>query len=337
MKNAEGSCSSQKLPILIIGYNRPELIKAALDKYQTFPVSKIYIAIDGPRDDNDKIDVYRCRHLVNQCATGNSIIERLFVDQNYGCRRFPEKAITWFFSHEKIGIVLEDDIQLSQAFFSFANACLKNPRISIAASCTYPEYEPNIKRFDCIVTRIPSIWGWATTSTTWIDYMNVQSSLPKRLPIMVYEMAPRIGLAKALLFGLCLRMIHRGELDAWDYIFAYHLIRNNMLTAFPTERLSCNVGFGEDATHNKNAHNPTLPFTQSIKIYSQNDIEVRINAGYQAHQALNTPFYPEFRIHILKGCIRYILDLMIEAAHACIKSLQGLSNQLNRVVTKRPE
>jgi hypothetical protein len=328
---------AQKLPILIIGYNRPELIKTALDKYQTFPVSKIYIAIDGPRDDSDKTDVYICRRIVNTYAAKKSIIEKLFVDKNYGCRSFPEKAITWFFSNETIGIVLEDDIQLSRAFISFANVCLKHPRISIAASCTYPEYEPKIKRFDYVVTRIPSIWGWATTSRTWFDYMNVQSDLPKRLPIMIYEMAPKIGLVKALLFGLCLRMIHRGDLDAWDYLFAYHLIRNNMLTAFPTERLSCNVGFGENATHNKNAHNPTLPFTDSNKIYSLDVIELRINTEYQAHQALNTPFYPEFRMHILKGCIRYILDLMIDAAHSCIKSLLNLSYELNKIVTKRPE
>lgn len=48
-----------EVPVLLIGFNRPEIIQQSFEYIRKARPEKLYVAIDGPRDDVDK-DVELC-------------------------------------------------------------------------------------------------------------------------------------------------------------------------------------------------------------------------------------------------------------------------------------
>lgn len=300
--------SRTDLPILLIAYSRPALLESSLRRLTQISDSRIYIAIDGVAGEADRINVEQTRKVgrdyVNQVPESKLLVE----ETNLGCKDFPKKAISWFFTNEDAGIILEDDIVISRSFLCFSKTYIFQESVSIVSSCSYPELVPEIKNEEAFLTRIPSIWGWATTKDLWSGYILHESLLPKSFPIISLMLAPKIGIIKALLFGLCLRQVNLGKLQTWDYPFALYLILNKKYTLLPSTRLSCNIGFGPRATHNEDCHNPTLPFIESDFRYLKPKLPLYLSKIYQSKQALNTPFYPEFRVQVLKGLVRYLLD-----------------------------
>lgn len=53
-------------PILLIGFNRPDIIKKTLQNLREYSLEKLYIAIDGPRTGNveDEINVKKVLEIV---------------------------------------------------------------------------------------------------------------------------------------------------------------------------------------------------------------------------------------------------------------------------------
>jgi len=301
-------------PVLLIGYKRPSLIRESLHRLQEMPVNRIYVAVDGAKDDLDRSKVDKTRKVVIDfsLATGTPTYH-LFSEKNIGCRLFPEKAITWFFENEDFGIVLEDDIILSESFFRFARSYGGLAEVSVTSACSYPELAPEIKKESAFLTRIPSIWGWASKGSTWREYIEKKDGMPKSFIVLWVTLAPKIGLAKGLLFALCLNMVYEEKLAAWDYIFAYYLITCDKLTVMPSVRMACNIGFNSDATHNNRAHNPTLPFDINAGREESYCGAPKLNRKHERIQALNTPFYNFFYVHAIKGLIRYCIDSFLSA------------------------
>ena len=293
-----------EISVLVVGYNRPSTIRKSLSRLiKDDCIKRLYVAIDGPKISDDLDIVQEVRRTALELAGLHANAQFLISDSNLGCRRFMEKAITWFFSHEKAGIVLEDDIIVSPLFVDFVCKYIMHPSVSLVSGCSYPELVKEVCDKEAFLTRIPSIWGWATTREVWLSYMQKRAALPTNTGQVWFELCGRLGILKALLFSLCLRMCRIGELDTWDYPFAYYLIRNNMLTIMPAKRLAINIGFGQDATHNSNAHNPTLPWKEEEITEIRLNEKPKISFKYERMQSLNTPYYPVFKIQAVKGLI----------------------------------
>ena len=287
---------------LIVGYNRPWALRQSLGVViRESSITRLYIAIDGPKNETDDGIVVEARRTALDIGAEHPSVQFLFSEKNVGCRKFMEKAITWFYSQEEYGIILEDDIVISRQFIEFASIYIKHPLVSIVSACSYPELVEEVRNREAFLTRIPSIWGWATTRELWEGYLAQKGELPTNIWLVWLELGRRLGLLKGLLFTLCYRMSEEGELDAWDYPFAYYLIRNNLMTIMPASRLAMNIGFGWDSTHNANAHNPTLPWDEKMLQRVAPIVDPKLSFAYERMQSLNTPFYPEFRMHALKG------------------------------------
>jgi len=96
--------------ILFLVFNRPLLTQAVFDTIKKSRPSRIFIAADGPRKNNesDAILCKKVRDVVNQ-VDWDCEIKTLFREENLGCRTAITSAIDWFFDHTDAGIILEDD------------------------------------------------------------------------------------------------------------------------------------------------------------------------------------------------------------------------------------
>lgn len=234
-------------------FNRPDFaaVTAQAIAEQRPPV--LYLASDGPRDRFEAEAVRSTRRVVVDIAERHDVeVVTLFRDENLGCRRAVESAVSWFFQHESEGIVLEDDCLPGLCFFSFCELMLaryrENPRVMHVSGYTHRSEDMHGYRY----SRYPSVWGWATWSRAWNERV---MELPPMEPDLVQGLRSAFSTASEHAYFIeKFEQVRTGQLDTWDFTWAYSLFVRQALTIRPTRNLVRNCGVGDPrAAHTRRA------------------------------------------------------------------------------------
>ncbi|MCX7759372.1 MAG: nucleotide-diphospho-sugar transferase, partial [bacterium] len=107
-----------KTAVLLLTFKRLDTTRQVFEMIRKAKPPRLYIAGDGPRDwvEGEKEKVKAVRDYVMNNIDWNCEVKTLFRDKNLGCGRAVSEAITWFFEHEEMGIILEDDTVPSLSF-----------------------------------------------------------------------------------------------------------------------------------------------------------------------------------------------------------------------------
>jgi hypothetical protein len=242
-------------PVLVIAFNRPDLLAVLLQRLREVEPSRLFIAVDGPRQERagEAERVQACRELA-ETVDWDCEVRTLFQESNLGCGRGVSTAISWFFENVERGIILEDDIIPDPSFFGFCSELLDryedDDRVFAVSGCNYVPAEglsdPGAPyRF----SRVPHIWGWAGWRRTWEGYRLDISDWRDRLPTgRLWESAGR-SLPGMVFWAGMFRTLGRGEIDTWDGQLVLSAMEGGRLTATSNVNLVENVGFGTGATH----------------------------------------------------------------------------------------
>jgi hypothetical protein len=259
-----------KEAVLLIGFNRPELLAEVIERIRAVAPPRVYLAVDGPRQGREgEIDKVRACQGLAGTIDWDCEVFTLFRDQNLGCGRGVSGAITWFFEHEERGIILEDDILPAPDFFPYVEAMLgkyaADPQVACVTGTNFippaNQDNPNAPR----LTRVPLVWGWATWRRVWNEYDFDIADWRKDwdAPAMKFAMG---GTQPAkLLWSANFDLMARHAIDTWDLQFVFACMRRNQLTVAPPVNLVENVGFRSDATHTQRRPNYLRP-TSSFKL-----------------------------------------------------------------------
>ena len=208
--------------VLLIGFNRPDLLSEVIDRVRRVAPTRVYLAVDGPRSDREgEADrVAACQALAGT-IDWECDVHTLFREQNLGCGLGVSGAISWFFEHEERGIILEDDILADPSFFGFASELLDryadDERVFAITGTNFvpPEHMTDTSTYR--FSRVPVVWGWATWRRVWQTYN--------------------------------FDMMARHAVDTWDLQLVFASMAAGRYTATPPVNLVENVGFRADATH----------------------------------------------------------------------------------------
>ena len=247
----------ERTPVLVTAFNRPHLLEDLLERLRASGVTRLYVAIDGPRQGNshDPVSVEGCVTLAHG-ATWADEVEVRIRENNLGCGRAMHEALAWFFSCEEEGIVLEDDVLPDPTFLPFASTLLdryrNDDRIqAISGCCLVPHPEQGDPLHPYRFSRIPHVWGWAGWRRTWADYQFDLSDWRSLVDASVLWEATQQSLSGALYWGFVFDSIRRGRLDTWDAQWVLASLRTGRLTATANTNLTENRGFGAGATHTR--------------------------------------------------------------------------------------
>lgn len=233
-------------PVLFLIFNRPDTTEKVFEEIRKAQPKKLFVAADGPR-------AYK-EGEVELCVQTRAIIEKidwdcevktLFREENLGCKKAVSEGITWFFDNVKEGIILEDDCLPNSSFFTFCEAMLEKYRdderiMHISGDNPLNEEPDNSYYF----VKTPHIWGWATWRRAWTKYDVDMKSYPDFKIENVFK--------ESYIQKYWLKVFKRvldGEIDTWDYQWAYSLFYNNAFSIVPKKVLVSNLGFNENATH----------------------------------------------------------------------------------------
>jgi GT2 family glycosyltransferase len=239
--------------VLLIIYNRPELTKKVMQAVRLAKPERLYIAADGPRP-HIPADEQLCknaRKAAEEVIDWDCSVKTLYRNENLGCGKAVSGAISWFFSQEDEGIILEDDCLPHPDFFTFCKQMLDRYRehenIMHIGGTNFQEKKkcgPASYYFSAYV----HVWGWASWKRAWRNYdfdiSDVDAFIASK-KLNHYFSRKIVRDYWSAIF----RRMERHEIDTWDYQWVYAVWKKGAYAVIPQQNLVSNIGFGAGATH----------------------------------------------------------------------------------------
>lgn len=237
-------------PIILFVYNRFEKTVKTIDSLLLNKESKsseLYVFSDGPKTNQDRIEIQKIRNHINSLQGFKKIFlyER---ESNLGLANSLISGINEVFTKSTTAIILEDDIVVTKYFLNYMNESLiqfkSNNNIF---SITGYSFKNKINSNDIYVFNRFMSWGWATWKNRWnsINFNYSKSDIP-----LLLQEKRKINLAGEDLIDMYTAQIEK-RIDSWAVRFAIGQCLNNGLTIYPRYSLVDNIGFDNEATHTK--------------------------------------------------------------------------------------
>jgi hypothetical protein len=241
-------------PVLVFGFNRPVSLMHILEKIPMESGRIVWISLDGPsglmkRDNTEEVK----RVAEKFSAQWDKQVKLIVREENMGLQRHCRTSMREFFENHKAGIVFDDDIVPTNAFFEYMDFMLEkhqNDRRVFAINGWTP-FLPKEKIKRAHFTRYFVSWGWAT----WADrFLKIDFELNSFEPDAWWKSGTTVHLRKNLGFRMFwsrrFNLITSGPKNrSWDWELLSEMWRMNGLCISPPERLVTNVGYDEVASH----------------------------------------------------------------------------------------
>ena len=245
-------------PVLLVIYNRPDLTRAVFERIRVARPARLYIAADGPRPgltaDNENCKAARA---VVEDIDWPCSVERLFREQNLGCRRGMSAAIDWFFDNESEGVIVEDDCLVSSSFFHYCAELLdrfrEDARIMSVSGGNYQQGR-SVSAHSYYFSRYSHCWGWATWRRAWKLYDRDMELWPEFRSAGGLDAWSGGHEEFVSYWTEIFDLAAAGEIDSWAYRWTFSCWAHGGLSCIPEENLVQNIGFDERATHTLDAN-----------------------------------------------------------------------------------
>ena len=247
---------SMDTPILITAWRREEKLEKLLLAIKANKPKKIYVSCDGPRKDNksDKLLIKRVQKTIDTLINWDCDIQKLYNDENLGCRGAMIKAINWFFSQESEGIILEDDCIPNKEFIPYCSKLLKKYQKDHKVwNISGTNFQNGITRGNgsYYLSKYFMCWGWATWRDRWLNFDSNLESWKKARGVSLLKSIFTDPLEIKYWTNIFNRFYEEGTPDTWDIEWAYTCLINEGYTIIPNVNLIKNIGFDKEATHTK--------------------------------------------------------------------------------------
>lgn len=238
-------------PIAFCLFNRPELTRQVFHAIALAKPKTLYVISDGARPDHPEEQslVEESRSVIDQ-VDWDCDVKINFSEVNLGCKQRIASGLGWAFQQSEELIILEDDCLPDPSFFEYCQQLLgryrDDQRIMMISG---DNFQPVCHSQDSYYfSRWPHIWGWASWRRAWNHFDVEVSSWPK----VKTSQKLRSVFSSQLEYEHWASVLDRqyaGEIDTWDFPWAYACWINSGLTILPTTNLITNIGFGPEATH----------------------------------------------------------------------------------------
>lgn len=261
-----------KTPILILGHRRPKQLEQCLSNLQKLGAENIYASVDGPTSEADKE-----HEAVKQILKNGGITELQILPTNLGCKAGVEAGIDWFFEKTESGIIVEEDVLISESGLQFLNAGLQTHSNSqevhmIGAHLPTQSWgDAN----SAVSSSLGTIWGWATWANRWKQHRSIPQPSLTEIRDRITSNFSDSSLAKRLIS--CYELIDSGKLDTWDFQWNMSILMNNGIGVLPPSNQVENIGIGPDALHTTGLHkdvcNTIQPALESLDLAQKTGLD----------------------------------------------------------------
>lgn len=276
------------IPIALIIFNRPDRVKALIDRLRKIKPSKLFIIADGPREKNinDQRLVAESRAVLNQ-VDWECEIKKNFSEVNLGCKRRPITGIDWVFQNERSAIILEDDCFPTEDFFHFMKWGLEtyenNPRVGMISGSNLIDYQYTAEKRNGF-SRLTNIWGWGSWRRVWEIHNKHLSIEDIKENKALIKKNGNLSVISSMFWNEVFKHACFSN-SIWDFQLQHTFFKEGLLSVYPQQNLVLNVGFNGDGTHTnfstpdyvkkskpkKNINILSLPVDASLQVCNKRD------------------------------------------------------------------
>jgi len=243
----------RRVPILILGFNRPTNLRAVLSQSVLNEFEKVIVSIDGPRAENP--EDLKASHQIRKDVEKTNFESR-FSSVNLGSRAVTS-AITSVLQEFPNIIVIEDDLLFSPKSLRFVAEKIIKLDTHIA---TAGGYSPKILPSNSLLgnswreSKYFCPWLWGTNQKIWSKYRQEINSndLAQLVQSQTWNSLSPSKQAKWLLrFIWC---VNNPNLT-WDYQMQFMIFRESLANIRPWKSLVTNGGFNDQG---QRTHHPPI-------------------------------------------------------------------------------
>lgn len=234
-------------PILVIAYNKPDLLSESLANLSCLTQRKVYVHLDGPQDNTRSQDLHaECKLVIEKASSKNSRIISKTMPVNLGGQFGVLAAIDWFFENEAFGIILEEDITFGNGIFQFVSRYKTEVTGGrVFALCFF---NPGLELNEDFILNHWLPWGWATSAENWSviskDIRDPDLFVRRGL---IGNPGSRIAVRRYL--NSVIAKVNNGEVKTWDAQVHAAILNNRLGSVFPSKSLTKHLGIRPEATH----------------------------------------------------------------------------------------
>lgn len=160
--------------ILLIGYNRIELLENRLRELQRIDPQNVFVSIDFHSEKMGG-EFLNLINKYKQIWNPEKTFEYRILEKNLGLGRHITELVTEKLQIFEGVIVIEDDISITEAFVTACQKYLASKRLTseFIAFCGYSAIKlPNSLKSISFVRSTPyfASWGWAVSRHNWTDF-----------------------------------------------------------------------------------------------------------------------------------------------------------------------
>lgn len=300
--------------VLFLVFNRPDTTAQVFKKIRQAKPSRLYVAADGPREENDedKNEIIKVQEIATR-VDWPCEVKTLFRNKNLGCKKAVSSAITWFFENEEQGIILEDDCLPNLDFFNFCENLLdryvKDERVSAITGNNFQndQWRGNASYY---FSKYNHCWGWATWRRSWQNYDGDIKFWPRWSKSKAWADFISNKVERKYWKNIFQR-VHSGQINSWAYPWTACTWYKEGLIVTPNVNLVSNIGFGERATHTKLDKDKSfnLPVNNLGNLIYPNKVERNIKADnwtFDHHYGGKNLYFPFNLIFYFRKIIIYL-------------------------------
>ena len=247
-------------PILVLGFNRPELIDSRIRELNEMRAPIVRVSIDGGTNSKqDEIKAVITGAI--QSFNGKSMPDILYRERNLGLSQHITLAITEVLQQYERVIVVEDDIVLSPNFYSnmlhaFATQ-ENNHKIGLIGgfSSLHPPKTFAIRNA-WRSTPYVSIWGWGVTREIWSEYQLDLKGIAIEESLRNSESWKSLSDWQRKVWLGRFSKISNGPLHTWDIQLQYLSFKLDLSNLLPLFRFVQNEGFNDERSAHTQGKRP---------------------------------------------------------------------------------
>jgi hypothetical protein len=248
---------ANNIGVLLIGFNRSELLIENYKHIRKFWEGPIVVVVDGYRieKEQDKLEQEKIKFFFQNAIN----VDFILADINRGCRYGVTWAISEGFKLFQSLFIIEDDCFISENWFKAVLAYIEEPtraqkNLLISSDCKFKD-EGDLRYY---YNDSPLIWGWFATRDVWS--LNISEYEDSEIMDISKNMSSNVIFNYANMY----RFFASKKIDTWDYFFKLSMLNNGIRTLAFNKRFCNNLGHGY-GTH-KTTPSKGISFDRKFKI-----------------------------------------------------------------------
>ncbi len=237
---------SNSLNVLILGYMRFDGILRNLEACTQANIREVYLALDGGKDlDSIHRQSLELEKIFEFVDSNNMVLHVRRRNSNAGLAVGVIEGITWFFEQVDFGVILEDDLEISQDFFRFVSEAYEkfnSRKVSVISGNNFFSAGSSER---VSAANYPLVWGWATWRDCWIEFLT--SIHDPFVPHFKPNCSPKVN---AFWFAAALQS-RLGLVDSWAMSFGHYVRTRDFICLLPPVNLVSNSGADSQASHSR--------------------------------------------------------------------------------------